>query len=109
MDKGNEFKDMKTSEVQEFFINDLSNRKDANGEGRYLYKKQGIKADEGSTLILFQFDNQIIASANLTKVTKLKEVEGDYSGALYFEPNSIKIFDPIDNKTITKPLWTESP
>ncbi len=102
MDKDNEFKDMKTSEVQRFFINDLPTRGDTNGEGKYLYKKQGIKADEGSTLILFQFDNQIIACANLTKVTKFKEAEGNYNGALYFEPSSIRIFDPVDNKTINK-------
>ena len=32
--------------------------------------------------------------------------DGDYCGALYFEPNSIKVFDPIGQDIVAR-VWPE--
>lgn len=101
MDKDDEFEQMEINEVQsEFFIKDLPNRKDENGSGKYRYKKQGLILKEQPTLVLFQYNNKIIACADLINVIKFEIPKGAYKGALYFEPTSIKIFDPIDNEEI---------
>ena len=72
MDKEYEFENATFQEVQnDFFLNELPSRKDINGQGKYCYKKQSMKADEGSTLVLFQYNNQIIACADLNRIVKL--------------------------------------
>jgi hypothetical protein len=101
MDREYEFDNRNYQEVQnDFFLNELPSRKDVNGQGKYCYKKQSMKADEGSTLVLFQYDNQIIACADLNKIVKLTIPEDVYHGAFYFEPSSIKIFTPITNNEL---------
>lgn len=101
MDKDEEFGQMDINDVQlEFFIKDLPNRKDENGYGKYCYKKQGLVIKEQPTLVLFQYSNKIIACADLTNVVKFEIPKGIYKGALYFEPTSIKIFNPIDNEEV---------
>lgn len=101
MDKDDEFEQIEINEVQsEFFIKDLPNRKDENASGKYCYKKQGLIIKEQPTLVLFQYDNKIVACADLTNVVKFEIPKGIYRGALYFEPASIKTFDPIDNDEI---------
>jgi len=101
MDKKYEFNDLTFQEVQDaFFLDELPKRKDIHGQGKYCYKKQGMSADEGSTLVLFQYDNQIIACADLNKIIKLSSPEDVYHGAFYFEPSSIKVFNPISNNEI---------
>jgi len=101
MDRDDEFYDMEIGEVQsEFFLDELPKRNDEHGTGKYHYKKKGLILEEELTLVLFQYDNKIIASANLVNVIKFKEPYGIYNGALYFEPNSIRTFDPISNQKI---------
>lgn len=87
-----EFPDMDYKEIQnQFFLNDLIYQK----KGEYLFRKYGMNAEEGS-LVLFQIDNKIIASANLIKVDKFKKVKYKlYKGAYYFDVDTIKVFEPI--------------
>ena len=101
MDREDEFYDMEIEEVQsQFFLDELPKRNDEHGYGKYHYKKQGLILNEEPTLVLFQYDNKIVASANLINVLKFKQPNGIYNGALYFEPNSIRTFDPISNQEI---------
>ncbi len=97
MDQKSEFEGLTIQEVQkDFFLNQLPKR-----EGKYRYKKQGLIADKATTLVLFQYDNQIIACADLDKVVKFEKIEEDiYQGAFYFNPNSIKVFAPLTNADI---------
>ena len=87
MSKTNETFIGKTSkEVQnDFFMNYLKN------EGEYSYHfsgKTGIKANNGD-LLLFQFDNHLIASAIFADYDKR-------NNDMTLEDNSIRIFDSID-------------
>lgn len=119
MDRKFEFKNWSIEKVQRnFFLQDLPN-KEANGrKGRYLYKEKGMVADKGS-VVLFQYDNMIIASAILTYIEKFDEPQyGDddaddsyydkvkYTGAFYFEPSSITVFDPINSDEVNK-IWNK--
>lgn len=83
-----------------FFLKDLPSRKDINGQGKYCYKTKGMQANEGTTLVLFQYDNKIVACADLYKIVKLEVPEDVYHGAFYFDPSSIKVFDEICNEDI---------
>ncbi|MGH4139453.1 hypothetical protein [Clostridium sp.] len=66
MSKNGEFDNKTIAEVQkEYFLKELFNRQDCS----YHFKKIGIKNHNGS-LILFQYDNKIIASAQLKNVEK---------------------------------------
>ena len=87
-----EFSNMSCKEIQiNFFLNELVNQKN----GEYFFRNYGINASKG-TLILFQIENKIIASANLIQVKNFKELfEGLYKGAYYFDVNTIKVFEPI--------------
>jgi hypothetical protein len=117
MDKHNEFKEQEIEEVQErFFLKDLPYRKDKYGTGKFLYKKSAMNAEPG-TIVLFQYDNKIIALAELTLIQKFNKPQiGDdydkslpreeYNGAYYFEPTSIVVFDPINSKQI-QGIWGE--
>lgn len=125
MDKKKEFNRMKIEEIQEgfflrkskvFFLRNLPDRKDKYGTGKFLYKALGLNA-EPETIVLFQYDNKIVALAELTLIQKYdKPQAGDeydkrlagqrYNGAYYFEPNSIRVFDPIDNLQMQH-IWGE--
>ncbi|WMJ77797.1 MULTISPECIES: HNH endonuclease [unclassified Sedimentibacter] len=94
-----EFPNMTYQEIQKkFFLNELANKK----HGEYLFRTSGMAASKG-TLVLFQIDNQIIASANLIQVKKFKEpIQGIYMGAYYFNVNTIKVFEPISAKELSE-------
>lgn len=88
------FKNKNYSYVQrEFFLKDLVK---ANGE--FLYYRNGMNI-LGDTLVLFKFDEQIIASAIVKKSEKFKipEVKHgvDHNGALYLDISTIEVFKPI--------------
>lgn len=90
MSKEKEFPEMTIERVQsEYFCKELIDHK-----GIYHYKKAGMNASAG-TLVLFQFDNEIIAAAKLMSVKRFKEPEDGYSGFYKFDVNSIIIFEPI--------------
>lgn len=59
---------------------------------------------EQGTIVLFQFMNRIIASATFIKAEKFLEPERIYSGALYFDEKSIKVFDSVDFNIVHK-IW----
>lgn len=71
--------------------------------GKYWYRKKGLDALSG-TLVLFQFDTRIIASAILDHRERLPKPEGPYHGALYFKVDSIRVFDPVGLKVI-QAIW----
>ena len=101
MDQEYEFVQASIKEVQnDFFLKELPSRKDLHGQGKYCYKTKGMQADEGTTLVLFQYDNKIIACSDLYKVIKLEVPEDVYHGAFYFNPSSIKVFDEVSNEDI---------
>lgn len=91
-----EFPGMTIEEVQSsYFLDQFINEQ----KGIYHFKKAGMNALEGS-LILFQFENMIIASAKLLEILRFDiPVEGKYYGAYKFDVDSIKVFVPI---TITE-------
>jgi hypothetical protein len=62
--------------------------------GCYQYRTQGLIADPG-TLVLFQFQRQIIASATLVRREAYSIPLGPYHGAYWFDPRSVCIFVPI--------------
>ncbi|MBK5254303.1 MAG: HNH endonuclease [Peptostreptococcaceae bacterium] len=87
-----EFQNMSYEEIQvKFFLDELIHKKN----GYYNYRNSGINTAKG-TLVLFQFENAIIASAELTKVEKYeKPLEGIYKGSYIFDTESIQVFEPI--------------
>lgn len=94
-----EFPNVSYNEIQEFFFqNNLINEKD----GHYNFRSSGINTPSG-TLILFQIDNAVIASAKLIKIIKHeKPIDGIYKGAYVFDTSSIRVFEPITAEEIRK-------
>ena len=119
MNRKIEFRDWPIEKVQQdFFLDDLPYREDNGKRGKYLCKEKGMKADSGC-IVLFQYDNRVIASAKLTDSEKFTEPQyGDdfskdpyysnfkYLGAFYFEPSSIFVFDPVTADEI-KSIWSD--
>lgn len=87
-----EFVGKTVKQVQDdFFMNSLINI----GKGWYYYAKSGLDAKEG-TLLLFQMDNTLIASAILDQViTFRKTTEDGNKGTLVLKKETIKVFKPI--------------
>jgi hypothetical protein len=71
--------------------------------GEYYFRNSGIDAPSGS-VVLFQFDNHLVASAVLLSSKKFKAPLGEYSGSLSFLPSSIKVFSPM-NVLMMKSIW----
>jgi|GEM_PF-6657043 len=92
MNKSLEFNDKPIEIVQkEFFIEDLRNRDNC----LFYLRSGGIKSNK-NTLLLFQYDNRIIACAKLVAIIKYNDkYDGIYSEALSIDRSSIQIFDPI--------------
>jgi hypothetical protein len=80
------------------FLRDLAARK-----GRYRYPSAGLNAVPGS-VVLFQFKARIIASAVFRRDEKFERPIGGYAGALHFDVESIRTFDPLDIETMCK-VW----
>jgi HNH endonuclease len=72
--------------------------------GRYYYRDRGLDAEPG-TVVLFQCDRTIIASAVFLHSQRFeKPVDGKYNGALDFDVGSIKVFEPIEAAGLKK-VW----
>ena len=98
-DKASGFCGRSIEQVQKScFLRDLPARK-----GRYRYPSAGLNAVPGS-VVLFQFKARIIASAVFRRDEKFKRPIGGYGGALHFDVESIRTFDPVDIETMRK-LW----
>lgn len=78
-------------EVEEFFSHTLVER-----GGKYLYKSHTMNC-KNNTLVLFQYDGALIASALLVSQGKLKKPKDDYTGYYLFDVSSVTVF----NKNIT--------
>lgn len=76
-------------------------------KGEFLYRERGINSPS-NTLVLFKFDNEIIASAILKKVEKFDEPKFkygfEYKGALYFDISTIEVFKPIDESQLASAI-----
>lgn len=95
-----EFHDKNVAEIQNWFKFDLPYRK-------YNFKS-GMEAPLG-TLILFQFQNKIIASAILENKEVFEETnEWGYKGCYRFIPSSIGIFDPLSVEDVCS-VWNDFP
>ena len=70
-------------------------------KGWYYYGKSGLDASSGD-LLLFQMNNQIIASAILEDVIHFSKptIDGS-SGALILDRKTIKIFKPITKEELS--------
>jgi len=92
MSASKEFPNMTYEELQSQFFNyELINDR----QGYYHFPEKGMNTGKG-TLVLFQFEGQIIASAKLLDVKKHDEpLNGRYKGSYVFDTNSIKTFEPI--------------
>jgi hypothetical protein len=96
-----EFPGQSAKDVQaKFFLGELPLRSPA---GEYLYRSKGIQTPFG-TVVLFQFQNQIIANATLERVVRFDKPKDAYHGALYFDANSIRVFDPVGADKL-KQVW----
>lgn len=98
MDSQLEFQGQSIREVQQrFFLKELV--RPGRPPGKYWYRKVGLKRT--GTTVLFQYEGKLIACATLTRKERFQTPEkGTYHGALYFDVNSIKIFDPVDSKVV---------
>jgi hypothetical protein len=98
MSSKEEFPGMSIEDVQDnFFLGELKNR-----DGIFYFRKVGMNAPNGSQ-VLFQFENLIIASANLHSIEKFDTSEKvQYYGAYKFEIHTVKVFQPITLAEINK-------
>ncbi len=92
MSKSLEFDNRSIEQVQmEYFQYTLPNRANC----KYYCREVSIKSISGS-LILFQYDGAIIASAVFDHIEEYQQpIEGVYHGAICFKRDSIRIFQPI--------------
>jgi hypothetical protein len=105
MDSQLEFNGRSIQEVQQtFFLKELL--RPERPPGKYRYRESGLNAEAG-TIVLFQYEGKLIASATLTEVERFHTPEkGTYWGALYFDVNSIRVFDPIGPEVVAG-IWPE--
>jgi hypothetical protein len=69
--------------------------------GRWRYGSAGLNADPG-TLVLFQFKARIIASAVFLRDEKFDRPVRGSAGEIYFDPQSFRVFDPLDVQMMRK-------
>jgi hypothetical protein len=72
-------------------------------KGRYRYPSAGLNAEPG-TVVLFQYRARIIASAIFLRDEKFERPVGGYGGALCFDVESFRTFDPLDAAAMRK-VW----
>jgi len=83
-----EFGGKKATAVQrDFFSRDLLET-----GGRYRFYERGLDAVAG-TVVLFQYDNAVVASATLIDVTRFRRPDEDgCSGCFNFDPSTVRVF-----------------
>jgi len=72
-------------------------------DGRYQYREHGLIAEPG-TVVLFQLRNSVVASGIFEKREKFSSPNGEYTGALYFRPESVTVFKPLGLEEI-RAIW----
>lgn len=70
---------------------------------KYRYHSKKITPLSGS-IVLFQFDNKIIASASAIYLDTIEEKSDGYNGYYKFDLDSIKIFNPIQKDELIEEL-----
>jgi hypothetical protein len=105
MDSQLEFEGRSIQEVQRsFFLKQLQG--EDRPPGKYWYREAGLNAESG-TIVLFQYDGKLIASATLIEVGRFEAAEGEtYKGALFFDPKSVRVFDPVGSNVVSA-IWPE--
>jgi len=63
--------------------------------GKFRYRSSGLNAPAGS-VILFQYQAHIIASAVFERDERFAKPLKDHAGELHFEAGSIRVFKPLD-------------
>lgn len=100
-DQAKGFRGRSIEDVQQrCFLRDLPAR-----NGRWRYRASGLNAVAGS-VVLFQFKARIIASAVFLRDEPCarRTRAGGYGGALHFDPDSFRTFDPLDADDMRK-VW----
>ena len=69
--------------------------------GRWTYGRVGLSADPG-TIVLFQYRARVIATAVFLRDEKFERPRNGSSGALYFDPASIRTFEPLGAEALRK-------
>ncbi len=103
-------KELNGWDIKDFLLIELAIER----KGKYHYRTAGMKSEPNS-VILFQFDNKVIGLADLDEVKKRNDSgyfdisidldnDLDYKGAYYFEPHSIRTFNPVSAEEI-KRIW----
>lgn len=92
MSKILEFQDYSAEDIQQkYFLGDLIKGQ----KGFYFFRKNGMNCAPGS-IILFQFDNEIVASGTLKAIHKYDNpIDDIYKGSYEFFTDSIEVFYPI--------------
>ena len=70
-------------------------------DGRFRYPRAGLNAPAG-TVVLFQFQARVIASAVFVRDEKFPRPRGGCAGAMHLDPGSIRTFDPVDVESMRK-------
>jgi hypothetical protein len=73
--------------------------------GRFRYPTTGLNAEPG-TVVLFQYEAKIIASATFERSERYDQPQHGYRGAIWFDVKSIRTFDPVDVEAMRK-IWPE--
>lgn len=72
------------------------------GEGMYYYKRRSINFNS-NILVMFQYDNEVIATAIMINEEMINESADGYNGIYYFDVDSILILEkPISKFDIQK-------
>lgn len=79
-----------------YFLEKLPNRK-----GRFPYRSSGLTSPPG-TIVLFQFQARIIATAVFVRDERFAKPRNGHSGVLHFEPESFQVFEPVDVEQMRK-------
>lgn len=97
------FRDRSVEDVQQgFFLNELPSPLK---NGRFRYPTSGLSAEPG-TVVLFQYEGRIIASAIFERHERFEQPQDGYKGALWFDPKSIRIFQPVGPDEV-RAIWPE--
>ena len=98
-DKADGFRGRSIQDVQaRCFLRDLPA-----GSGRWCYQSAGLNAEPG-TVVLFQFQARIIASAVFLRDEKFERPIRGRAGVMFFDPSSIRTFEPMNVAAMRK-VW----
>ena len=98
-DKIRGFRGKSIAQVQvDCFLRDLPKAR-----GAFSYRSAGLHSPAG-TVVLFQFQARIIASAVLIRDEKFNTPRAGRRGRLHFDANSIRTFEPLDLAAMRR-IW----